>query len=188
MISPDLLSSAARTHLTSQLGFATSMTESMIETMEKLMGLNLQAARASLDMTLGSAQQMMGTKDPRDFLSVSSSQVQPHADIMMTYVRHLSSIASDTHKQLARITQDKVNESSREIVSMLDGLGSSAPEGSQNSISLLRAAIDHAATGYSQMTQTTQDAIDQLESGISAASTQLTTMTTKSNGRAKKSV
>lgn len=188
MISPDSLSSAARTHLSSQLGFATSITESMIETVEKLMGLNMQAARASLDMALGSSQQMMGTKGPQDFFDVSSSQVQPHLDIVMTYVRHLSSIASDTHKQLARITQEKVNESSREIIAMLDGLRSSAPEGSQNSITLLKAAIDNAASGYSQISKTTQDAIDQLESGISAASTQLATTTTKSNGRAKKQV
>ena len=186
MISPDQLSTAARTHLSSQLGFATSMTESMIETMEKLMGLNLQAARASLDMTLGSAQQLMGTKDPQDFMRVSSNQLQPHADIVVTYVRHLSNIASGTHRELARITQDKVDESSREIVSMLDKLGSGAPEGSQNSINLLKAAIDNAASGYTQVNQSTQNAIAQLESGISALGNQPTAIATKSNGRAKK--
>lgn len=186
MISPDLLSSATSTRLSSQISFATSMAESMIETVEKLMGLNLQAARASLDMSMGSAQQLMAAKDPQEFMNVSSRQLQPHADIVVTYVRHLSNIASGTHRQLARITQDKVNENSREIVSMLDKLGSGAPEGSQSSISLLKAAIDNAASGYGQINQTTQDAIEQLESGISAASTQLTTMTTKSNGRGKK--
>ena len=118
MISPDLLSSTARTHLSSQISFATSMAESMIETVEKLMGLNLQAVRASMDMSVGSAQQLMGAKDPQDFMNVSSNQLQPHTDILITYVRHLSNIASGTHRQLARITQDKVNENSREIVSM----------------------------------------------------------------------
>ena len=186
MISPDLLSSTARTHLSSQISFATSMAESMIETVEKLMGLNLQAVRASMDMSVGSAQQLMGAKDPQEFMNVSSSQLQPHTDIVITYVRHLSNIASGTHRQLARITQDKVNENSREIVSMLDQLGTGAPEGSQSSINLLKAAIDNAASGYGQINQTTQDAIEQLESGISAASTQLTTMTTKSSGRTKK--
>jgi phasin family protein len=186
MISPDLLSTAARTHLSSQLGFATSMTESMIETMEKLMGLNLQAARASLDMTLGSTQQLMATKDPQDFMSVSGKQLQPHADIIVTYVRHLSNIASGTHRELARITQDKVNQSSRELVSMLDKLGSSAPEGSQNSITLLKAAIDNAASGYSQINQSTRNAIAQIESGISASGKQPTAVAGKSNGRTKK--
>ncbi len=186
MISPELLSTAARTHLSSQLGFATSMTESMIETMEKLMGLNLQAARASLDMTLGSAQQLMATKDPQDFMRVSSKQLQPHADIVVTYVRHLSNIASGTHRELARITQDKVNQSSRELVSMLDKLGSSAPEGSQNSITLLKAAIDNAASGSSQINQSTRNAIAQIESGISASGKQPTAVAGKSNGRTKK--
>ena len=186
MISPDLLSTAARNHLSSQLGFATSVTESMIETVEKLMGLNLQAARASLDMTLGSAQQLMGAKDPQDFMTVSSNQLQPHADIVVTYVRHLSNIASGSHRELARITQDKVNQNSREIVSMLDQLGSGAPEGSQNSITFLKAAIDNAASGYSQINQSTQNAIAQLESGISTSGNQPTAIAAKSHGRSKK--
>jgi phasin family protein len=186
MISPDLLSSTTRDHLSSQISFATSMAESMIETAEKLMGLNLQAVRAGMDMSVGSAQQLMGTKDPQEFMNVSSSQFQPHVDFFMTYVHHLSSIASGTHSQLARITQDKVNENSHEIVSMLDKLGSGAPEGSRGSISLMKAAIDNAASGYGQIAKSTQNAIEQLESGISATSSQLTTMAKKSTGRSKK--
>ena len=186
MISSELLSSAARTQLSSQLDFATSMTESMIETMEKLMGLNLQAARASLDMTMESAQQLMATKDPQDFMTVSGNQLQPHADIVMTYVRHLSNIASGTQRDLARITQDKVNESSREIVSILDKLGSGAPEASRNSISLLKTVIDNAASGYGEINQNTQNAIAQLESSISTTGHELTTVAKKTSGRAKK--
>lgn len=186
MISPDLLFSAARTRLLSQLSFSTSMAESMIETMEKLMGLNLQAAKASLDMSTGSAQQLMGTKDAQDFLSASGSQLQPQADIVMTYVRHLTHISSSTHLHFARITQDQFNDNNREVMSLLDELGSSAPEGSQNSISLLKSAINQASSGYDQITKTTQSAIEQLESSISAVSSQLTAQTTTSNGRSKK--
>jgi phasin family protein len=186
MISPDLLSSATRTCVSSQLEFATAMAESMIESMEKLMGLNLQAARASLDVSLSSAQQLMSIKDSQDLMNVSSSQIQPHADIVLTYVRHLTSISSGTHKQFARITQEQVSENSREIMSLLDELGSSTPEGSRGSISLLKSAIDNTVSGYDQIVQSTQTAIEQLQSTFSAASNQLTTLTTKPNGRSKK--
>jgi len=186
MISPDLLSSTARTQVSSQLDFATAMAGSMIESMEKLMGLNLQAAKASLDVSIGSAEQLMNTNDPQELMKLSSHQIQPHADIVLTYVRHLTSISSGTHKQLARITQAQVSETSREIMSLLDELGSGTPEGSQSSIGLLKSAIDNATSGYYQIVRSTQKAIEQMESTLSAASNQVTTLTTKPNGRSKK--
>ncbi len=186
MISPDLLSSAARTHVSSQLDFATAMTESMIESVEKLMGLNLQAAKASLDVSIGSAQQLISTKDPQDFMNASSNQLQPQADIVMTYVRHLTSISSGTHKQLAQIAQAQVSENSREIIALLSELDSGTPEGPRSGISLLKSAISNAVSGYEQIARSTQTAIEQLESTLNATSNQLTTLTTKSNGRSKK--
>lgn len=186
MISPDLLSSAARTRTSAHIDFATAMAESMIESMEKLMGLNLQAGRASLDVSIGSAQQLMSTKDPQDFMNVSTHQIQPQADIMLTYLRHLTSIGSGAHKQISRITQAQVSENNREIMSLLDEMSSSTPEVSRSPISLLKSAIDNATSGYDQIARSTQTAIEQLESTLSAASNHLTTLTTKPNGRSKK--
>lgn len=186
MISPDLLSHAARTRLSSQLDFAIAMAESMIESMEKLMGLHLQAAKASLDVSIGSTQQLMSTKDPQNFMNVSSHQMQPQADIVLTYLRHLASIGSSAHRQLAQITQAQISENNREIVALLDDLGSSTPEGSRSSIGLLKSAIGNAASGYDQIARTTQSAIEQLESTLSAASNQVSALTTKPNGRPKK--
>jgi phasin family protein len=186
MISPDLLSSAARTRVSSQLDFATAMSESMIESMEKFMGLNLQAAKASLEMSIGSAQQLMNTKDPQEFMNLSSHPIQPQADIMLTYLRHLASIGSGAHKQFTQITQSQISENNREIMALLDELGSGTPEGSQTSIGLLKSAIGNAASGYDQIARSTQSAIEQLESTFSSANNQLTTLTTKTNGRSKK--
>jgi phasin family protein len=185
MISPDLFPSAARTRLLSQLGFTTSLAESMLESVEKIVGLNMQAAKAGLDVSISSTQQLMSTKDPQDFVNASSAQLQPHSDIVLTYLRHLASIASGTQRQLARITQDQVSESSREIATLLDEMGSDAPESSRGSISLLRSALDNATYGYNHLTKSTQSAIEQLESTLNEASHQMTTLTAKSNGRAK---
>ncbi len=107
MITPDLLSHAARTRLSSQLDFAIALAESMIDSMEKFLGLNLQAAKASLDVSIGSTQQLMGTKDPQNFMNVSSHQMQPQADIVLTYMRHLASIGSSAHRQLAKSRRRK---------------------------------------------------------------------------------
>lgn len=186
MISPDLFSHAARTRLSSQLDFATAMAESMIESMEKLLGLHLQAAKASLDVSIGNTQQLMSTKDPQHFMNVSSHQIQPQADIVLTYLRHLASIGSSAHKRLAQITQARISENNREIMALLDELGSSTPEGSRSSIGLLKSAIDNAASGYDQIARSTQSAIEQLESTLSTASGQMSALTTKLNGGSKK--
>lgn len=184
--SPEQFTAAARAQLESQLQLATSLTDSMLESMEKMVGLNLQAAKATLESSMGSAQQLLAIKDPQEFLSASSTQVQPQADIMMTYARHLASIATDTHFELAKAAESQMTESSRQLVSMLDQMGKYAPTGSESAMSMMKSAIDNVSTGYAQMNRSTKVAIEAMENNMKAASTQLNQLVPKPAARAKK--
>ena len=46
--SAEQFTSAARSQIEAQLSLTTTLTDKMIESMEKMMGLNLQAAKAAL--------------------------------------------------------------------------------------------------------------------------------------------
>lgn len=63
--STEQLATAARAQLDNQLQLATSIAGSVISGVEKLVGLNLQATRASLEASIGSAQHLLAAKDPQ---------------------------------------------------------------------------------------------------------------------------
>ncbi len=183
---PEQFTTAARAQLESQLHMATAVTDSMIDSMEKVIGLNLQAAKASLDNSVGNVQQLLTVKDPQEFLSVSSTQSQPQTDIALTYARHLASIATTAHFELAKAAETQVTESSRQLVSLLDSFGKVAPAGADTAITMMKSAIDNVSSGYAQLNRSAKVAIEAMEQNMSAASSQLTQLAPKPAGRAKK--
>lgn len=182
--SPEQLAAATRAQLATQLNLATALTDSMIVSMEKVVGLNLQATKATLESSVSNAQHLLTLKDPQELLSATQSQ--PQADIAATYARHLTSIATNTHLELSKAVENQLTESSRHLVSMLDELGKMAPAGSEGAMSMMKSAIDNVSSGYAQLNRSTKVAIEAMESNMNAAGSQLNQVVTKSTGRAAK--
>ncbi len=167
------LATAARTQLDAQLQLAASITGCLIDGMEKFAGLNLQAAKASLDASIGSARHLLAAKDPQEFFSLAGSQAQPQADIVLTYGRHLSSIASDTHRDLSRAAESQVSANSRQLVSLLDDLARLTPGGSPAALSMMKSAIDNVSSSYAQLNKSAKVAIDAIESNMQVTSSRI---------------
>ena len=167
--STEQLATAARKQIDAQLQLATSVAGSMISGMEKFAGLNLQAARASVEASIGSAQNLLAAKDPQEFFSTAYNQSQPQTDIALTYGRHLSSIASSTQQDLTRAAETQITANSRQLVALLDDLTRVAPAGSETALSMMKSAIDNVSSSYAQLNKSAKVAIDAIESNMQAA-------------------
>ncbi len=176
---------AARTQMASQLNLATAFSDAMIDGVEKLMGLNLQAAKAGLDNSLANAQQLLSAKDAQELLATASQQAQPQAEIALTYARHLATIASGKQKEFAMAAESQIGENSRQLVSLLDDLTKLAPAGSETAVSMMKSAIDNASSGFSQLSRSAKVAMDTMESNIDTAVAQVSQATAKAS-RARK--
>lgn len=178
-------STAARNQMQVQLGLATSLADTLIDSMQKVIGLNLNAARASMDTSLASTQRLLAARDPQEFFSLSTHQAQPHAEIALTYGRHLASIASGAHVELTRVAEDQVNKSSRQMVSLIDEFGMLAPAGSESALALMKSALDNVSASVSQLARNSKIAVETLEHNMKTATAQVEQQDTKSH-RAKR--
>ncbi len=171
--STEALTTAARTQLDTQLQLATSIAGSLIDGMEKVAGLNLQAAKASFNASIGNAQHLFAAKDPQEFFSLASNQAQPQTDIALTYGRHLSSIASGAHNDLSRAAETQINAHSRQLIAMLDNIARLAPAGSETTLTMLKSGIDSISSSYAQLNKSAKVAIETIESSMESASARI---------------
>ena len=176
---------AARAQMEAQLNLATSFSDSMIDGVEKLMGLNLQAAKAGLENSIANAQQLLAARDPQELFATASQQAQPQAEIALTYARHLGTIARGKQKEFAQAAESQINEQSRQMVAMLDDVTKSAPAGSETAVSMMKSAIDNASSGFTQFSRSAKVAIDAMESNLDNAVAQMSNVTAKAT-RSKK--
>lgn len=97
---PQEFSSAAKSHLDTQLQLFGKVASTVLDGAEKVIALNLNAGKAVLSHTAETAQHLLESQDARDFFSYGVNQAKPNIDSLLAYGRQLYGIASATHAEL----------------------------------------------------------------------------------------
>lgn len=178
------LSAATRSNLEAQIALMTAFTSKAFESVEKVIDLNMNVAKASLEESAANVQQLLTAKDPQQFLSLSAAQAQPTAEKALSYGRHLAGIASSAQAEFTKAAEAQIAETNRKVISLVEELTKNAPAGSENAVAFMKSAVDSANAGYEQLSKTTKQAVEAFETNVNAAATQFTQAAAKNSGRA----
>lgn len=183
---PEQLSTVAKANLEAQLSMFTNLTSKAFESMEKMVDLNLNVAKASLEDSSIAARQLLTAKDPQEFFSLSAAQAQPNAAKAIAYGRHLAGIATSAHAEFTRAAEEQIAETGRKVSSLVDDVSKNAPAGSENAIAIMKTAIGNANAGYEQFSKTTKQAVEVMETNMNSAVNQFSQAAEKTAHRARK--
>ncbi len=176
---PEQFSNATKANLESQFALLSSLTSKTFESMEKLVELNINTARATLSDNSTAARQLLSAKDPQEFFQLSASQAQPTAEKALSYSRQLASIATGTGAEFSKAAESQIVEANRKVIALVDEVSKNAPAGSETFVAAVKTAISNANAGYEQFSKTTKQAVEAIESNMNAAMSQFSTVAAK---------
>ncbi|HBI69270.1 TIGR01841 family phasin [Massilia sp. IC2-278] len=176
---PEQFSNATKANLESQFALMSSLTSKTFESMEKLVELNINTARATLSDSSSAARQLLAAKDPQEFFQLSAAQAQPNAEKALTYSRQLASIASGTGAEFSKAAEGQIVEANRKVIALVDEVSKNAPAGSETFVAAVKTAISNANAGYEQFSKTTKQAVEAIESNMNAAISQYSNVAAK---------
>lgn len=183
---PEQFSAATKANFETQLAVMTALTNKAFESVEKLVDLNINAARTSLEESTAATQKILSAKDPQEFFSLTSAHAQPNTEKALAYGRHLANIASSTQAEFTKALEAQINETNRKVVSLVDEVTKNAPAGSENAVAILKSVIGNASAGYEQLTKTTKQAVEAIEANVTTAVSQFSQAAEKATPRAAK--
>ena len=183
---PDQFSTVAKANLEAQLSMFTNLTSKAFESMEKMVDLNLNIAKASLEDGSIAAKQLMSAKDPQEFFSLTAAQAQPTAAKAIAYSRHLAGIAAGAHAEFTRAAEEQIAETGRKVSSLVEDASKNAPAGSENLMALMKSAMGNANAGYEQFSKSTKQAVEAMETNMNAAVNQFSQAAEKTAHLARK--
>jgi phasin family protein len=169
---PEQFSNATKANLETQFAMLSALTSKTFEGMEKLVDLNISTAKSALENSSATARQLLAAKDAQEFFAVTASQAQPNAEKALTYGRQLASIAADTGAEFSKAAESQFAEVNRKVITLVDEVTKNAPAGSETYVSAFKTAISNANAGYEQFSKTTKQAVEAMESNVSAAMSQ----------------
>jgi phasin family protein len=183
---PEQFSNATKANFEAQIALLTELTNKAFESVEKIVDLNINAVKTSLEESTATAHQLLAAKDPQEFFTLTASHAQPNAEKALAYGRHLASIATAAQAEFTKAAETQIAENSRKVVALVDEVTKNAPAGSETVVAFFKSAIGNASAGYEQFTKTTKQAVDAIETNLSTATAQFVQAAEKPASRAKK--
>jgi len=169
---PEQFSNATKSTFETQIAFFSTLSANSFDSLEKLFALNLSTAKASLADSTATARALLGAKDPQEFISLTTSKVQPAAEKTLAYSREVAAIVSGTGAAFSKATEGQLIEANRKVLSLVDEVSKNAPAGSEQFVSAMKTAIGNASAGYEHMSKTAKQAVETMENNVNSAVSQ----------------
>lgn len=165
----DQISAATKANLEASFALYSSLSSKTLESVEKLINLNLTAAKASVEESSEAARKLFGAKNPQEFLSVVSEHAKPNFDKAVAYGGHVVSITNGVKAEFTKATEEQIAQIGRKVNELVDLATKNAPAGSEGMLNLTKTTLANISNGYEHMTKTAKQAAEAIESNMVVA-------------------
>ena len=146
------------------------LTAKAFEGVEKLVDLNMTAAKAALGESAQNTQAAMSVKDAQELLSLQAALFQPLAEKTAAYSRHLYDIASNTGSEFTKAFEAQAAVAQKQFASLVDTATQNAPAGSESAVVMMKSAVAAANNAFESVQKAVKQASDLAESNMTAMS------------------
>ncbi len=159
-------SNATKALFESQLAVFNKLTSKTVESVEKVVALNMAAVKASAEEGLAIAQKMSDAKNPQALMELGSSQVKFNAEKAAVYSHHFAEIAAGLQAEFTKAAEKQLADTKNKVETLIDDVSKHAPKGSENAIAMLKNAINNANAGMEQLSKVTKQAVETVEAQV----------------------
>jgi len=136
---------------------------------EKLIEIQLKAAKTALTDSVDSAKTLATVKDLQQFADVKDSVAQPAFEKAAEYVKSVYDVATETQTQFGKLIEQQFAAFNKQVVVALDKFAETAPAGSEAGISALKSAIVTSNAAYENISKAAKQFNDTAKSNLEAA-------------------
>ncbi|MFM0630458.1 TIGR01841 family phasin [Paraburkholderia xenovorans] len=144
------------------------------EDTEKLVELNFLAVKSTLAEHQEILAKTFSVKDLHELFALHANQTHPVIEKAQSYWRHVYEIISSTQSGFAAAAEAQLQQHHRGTHEFVDKLAKNAPPGSETAVAawkaFIKTASETASATYEAAGKATKQAVEIVESNISAAS------------------
>lgn len=147
-----------------------TLSQASFDGMEKLIDLNVQAAKTSLHEASEHAKALLSVKDAQELLSLQATLLQPNAEKVVAYTRHVYEIASGTQAEVGKLAETQATEAQKKFLGVIDTAVKNAPAGTESAVALVKSAVTAANNAFESVQKAAKQAAEVAEANFQAVS------------------
>ena len=147
------------------------LTEKAFAGVEKMVELNMAAAKAAIADTQSQAHAVMNVKDVQELMALQAGYLQPLSEKAVAFSRHVYEIASSTSKEFADAVEAKTSEAQKSVHGLVDSVSKNAPAGSESAMAMMKTAMSASQTAIESVQKAVKQATEAAEANLQAMAT-----------------
>ena len=164
-LTPEQIAAAQKANLETLSG----LTNQALQSIEKLVELNMHIAKQSLSDSMSSAKKALEVKDIQQLLANQAEAVQPMAEKIMAYSQHLYELAHETQANFTKSAEKELHAGHQKINALVEDWTKNAPAGSDAAVLAMKQAIDSATNVYETSQKAVKHAVTIAQNSIHSA-------------------
>ena len=164
-LTPEQLAAAQKANLETLSG----LTNQALQSIEKLVELNMQIAKQSLGDSMSSAKKALEVKDIQQLLAHQAETVQPMAEKIMAYSRHLYELVHETQASFTKSAEKEMQAGQTKMNALVEDWTKNAPAGSDAAMHVIKQAIASANNVFETSQKAVKHAVEVTQTNLSNA-------------------
>jgi hypothetical protein len=165
-LTPEQIAAAQKANLETLSG----LTNQALQSIEKLVELNMQIAKQSLSDSMNSAKKALEVKDIQQLLAHQAEAVQPMAEKIMAYSQHLYDLAHETQASFTQSAEKELQDGQKKVNALVEEWTKNAPAGSDAAVQVMKQAIASANTVFETSQKAVKHAVQVTQTNFNSAS------------------
>ena len=137
---------------------------------EKLVELNLATVRANLAESAETAKAALAAKDPQALMAIQAGLLQPGAEKLAAYGRHLYDITSSANAEAVKLAEAQMAVAQKSLHALVESAAKNAPAGTESGVALFKQAVEAANSAFSNIQAASKQAAEVAEANFKAVS------------------
>ena len=151
-----------------------------IEKAEKLVALNLNAAKLALAQGVEGAQAAASVKDVQELFALRSKIAELGVQSALGYSRSFYELSSEAQTEFSALAEEAWTAYTQGVATMVERASASAPAGSDVALNAFRSTIAASTAAFDQFQKATKQVVNLADANFRAAAATATNGTTKS--------
>jgi len=139
---------------------------------EKLVELNMAAAKALMTEAIEHAKSVLSAKDLQQAFALQTSLVAPMAEKSVAYSRHVYGIAVETGAEYTKAAEGKAADVQKAVNQVIENVAKNAPAGSEPAVAVLKSALASSQSAIESAQSSAKQALAMAESNIAVVTEQ----------------
>ncbi|GAB3266762.1 phasin family protein [Chitinimonas naiadis] len=167
-----------------QLEMALQVARISLDSAEKLLQLQLEAAKEALDGSAQSVAKLAEVKDPQKALAVRAELAEQAMGSMLGLSRNIYELAAQAQAELARLGEARAGELQSSLLEGFEKLSKNSPAGGDVLGSTFKSSIAASQAAFDSLNKAARQVAEFADASLKAATT-ATTESVKSGKRGK---